>query len=178
MEADVVWQWHLEKPRENFLSLFDLVNQSRVHVHSKGAVEAEAGLLAYAFECRLPKLIALVRGFASRRSEAIDALPLQASGSAHKYPAIVNKPFSQNEYPKHVSKQLYQTLRKYSDCQCSQDGSIHTTARTHLPRLRLKPFRDFKGRFICFDMVFSSRPAFPSFLEGTEWQHMQFQVSR
>ena len=45
-------------------------------------------------------------------------------------------------------------------------------AKTHLSRLRLKPFRDVKERSICFDMVFSSRPSFPPLLQGVEWQHM------
>jgi hypothetical protein len=176
------WQWHLKRPREDFPSLFDLTKTSRVHGQSKGEIEAEAGLLAYALEGRIPKLIALVRGFASRRHENVATQPLQASMAAPKHPGIVNKAISQNEYPKHVSEQLYRTLCKYSNCQCNEHGSIHAAAptqkKTHLSRLRLKPFRDVKERSVCFDMVFSSRPGFPPLLQGIEWQHMQFQVSK
>jgi hypothetical protein len=63
-------QWNLKTPREDFAPLFNLVSTSRPHKHRKSAIETEAALLAYASEGRLPKLIALVRGFASRRSEA------------------------------------------------------------------------------------------------------------
>ncbi|KIW62542.1 hypothetical protein PV04_10710 [Phialophora macrospora] len=169
--------WDLTRPREDFASLFNLVSTSQPRRRSQ--FKTEAALLAYGAEGRLPKLLALVRGFASRHSEAGTTQPVADARRS----ALMNKAKTTtlNEYPKHVGKQLYRTLCQYSTCQCAEDESLHVAAsaqrKQHLSRLRLRPCRDVKGCFICFDMVFSSRPVFPSFLQDVEWQHMQFQVS-
>ncbi|KAJ9614447.1 hypothetical protein H2200_002583 [Cladophialophora chaetospira] len=169
--------WHLKTPVTDSRLLFGLIKTSRSHDHSKAAAEAQTGLLAYAAEGRLPKLTALVRGFAGAEGAM---QPVQSFVAPVKSPSLASKLIPQNEYPRHVSKQLYQTLCRYSTCQCDENDEIRATTpmrrKAHLSRLRLKPFREVKERFVCFDMVFSSRPVHPFLLREIEWQHMQFQV--
>lgn len=156
----------------------ELTNTTQPLDQAKSKSEARAGLLAYAADGRLPKLIALVKGFTSHHSPAGTTHSLQAAVAPSKH-SVLGK-YTSQQYPKHVSRQLYQTVCKYSTCKCTEDGSNRTNARkkAHLSRLRLRPFRNLEERFVCFDMVFSSRSTFPPVPHEIEWQHFQFQVSR
>ena len=139
-------------------------------------------MLAYASHGRLPKLIVLVKGFASRRPETTVGQLDQLLGPASTQQRLAPKSPGPIEYPKHVSKQFYQVLCRHSKCLCAQrqldDPTSTVTKEGHMSRLRLKPSREVREKVISFDMVFSSRPASFSPLNVIDWQHMQFQVSR
>ena len=114
----------METPVADFKSLLGLTKASRGYGQSKAEIEARAGLLAYAAEGRLPKLIALIKGFASPGPEARATHPIQTSVALAQHMSVANKITPQSEYPKHVSKQLYQTLCKYLSCRCVENEDI------------------------------------------------------
>ncbi|OAL30829.1 hypothetical protein AYO22_01449 [Fonsecaea multimorphosa] len=165
--------WHREEPSEDFTFLLHLVELPQSL--SEGDDEMKAGLLAYASAEKLPKLVALVRNFAGKGFQSETAQYSTQSFTRHRSELAT----SQSVYPKHVSQQLYQTLRKYSACQCVSETNNNAgpvLEKTHLSRLRLRPSRDVKETFVCFDMVFSSLPPSSLALKRVEWQHLQFQV--
>ncbi|OAG39813.1 hypothetical protein AYO21_05878 [Fonsecaea monophora] len=167
-------RWHREEPSEDFIFLLRLSERSS----SSSRVEAdlEAGLLAYASAGKLPKLIALVKGFAGHQPQSATAEDSRQSFFGRRPGQLT----MQEDYPNHVRQQLYQTLREHSRCVCVVETSESADAvpqnRRHLSRLRLRPSRNVNQTFIRYDMVFSSRPVLSSTLKRIDWQHMQFQV--
>lgn len=168
-------QWHEHDRVQDFTFLTQFTQESHLLGHSQSKDTVEKGLLAYAAEGRLPKLIAFVRGFASSHSvQSASAQILATSARTSKLEPHV-------EYPKHVSQQLYQTLLKYSTCECpAHDTPAGPGERKrHLPsRLRLRDSRIIKDKWICFDMAFSPATTSSVALSRVDWQHMQFRIRR
>ncbi|KAK5442672.1 hypothetical protein LTS15_010879 [Exophiala xenobiotica] len=134
------------------------------------------GLVAYASDKKLHKLVQLIRGFTSSLDKAGRDLVLDSSPATHR----LGRALAESEYPKHVKQQLYQAIRQYAKCNClSEKNSVDAIARhkEHISRLRLRPSRDVEEGHVWFDMLFSSQRAVTPLPDRVEWQHMKIQVS-
>ncbi|KAK5281284.1 hypothetical protein LTR20_006844 [Exophiala xenobiotica] len=167
--------WPQTKSAEDFTLLQWLGGHSQPD--QKTLRNVKQGLLAYASDKTLQKLVQLIKGFTSSLDQAGRDLVLDSSPATPR----LDRALSESEYPKHVKQQLYQTIRKYAKCNCLSDknnADAIASHKEHISRLRLRPSRNVEEGLIWFDMLFSSQPAVTPLPPRVEWQHLKIQVSR
>jgi hypothetical protein len=95
------------------------------------------------------------------------------------YAAIAARPAKDveapDDFPAHVHKTFYKTLKRYSQCCCSGPGA-KLGALQHQGKLLLKEKTQIQDDDVVFDTVFS-RPPQRSSAGDVEWQHLQFRIS-
>lgn len=144
-------------------------------IKSETRTQVEDGLVAYAADGRLPKLIAFVRGFGSHPSDSLAPMNVTIGPTVQR-PCKLRQ---HKVHAQHISQQLYKTLCRYSRCTCvTKSGTLGSQIeRRHLSRLRLKPPPAVRDKdLVCYDLLFSSRPA--SSLGQIDWQQAQFRYPK
>jgi hypothetical protein len=162
---------------ERFPALKALTSRDPEHIREfDGIIELENSLKAFVSSDanRVKRYFSFLGSFSSTD----DQLQTQRETTqANTYGQSAKDHETPDDYPAHVHKTFYKTVKKYSQCCCVVPGGQPDCLKWHEGRLRLKENFQSKDDHVVFDVVLSRYPPLVS-TNAIEWQHLQFHIPK